>query len=246
MKQGTGTTGKAGDAKPNPRVGLTRERVLRTAMKLADEGGLQGLSMRELGREAGVEAMSLYNHVTSKEDLLDGMVDLVVEEISLPATGTDWRRFMVQRASSARQAFTRHPWAAALVDSRIRSGPARLRYLESVIGMLRGAGFTVELAARAFSLVDSYVYGFCRQSSHVDDAHSGGADAAEAFLRVLPQEEYPNLAAMAAMQASGPGYDEESDFEFGLDLILDGLQRILEADRANRRKPAAAKQAKAK
>lgn len=243
MKRGTG---KPGDARSNPRVGLTRERVLCAAVKLADEGGLEDLSMRELGRETGVEAMSLYNHVSSKDDLLDGMVDLVVKEISLPAVGTDWRQFMVQRALSARQAFTRHPWAAALVDSRIHSGPVRLRYLESVIGTLRGAGFTVELAARAFSLVDSYVYGFCRQSSHVDEADSGGVDAAEAFLRVLQQEEYPNLAEMAAMQATGSGYDEVSDFEFGLNLILDGLQRILEADPSKRQAPTVANQAKAK
>lgn len=246
MKQGTGKAGKVGSARSNPRAGLTRERVLRTAVRLADEGGLEGLSMRELGRETGVEAMSLYNHVSSKDDLLDGMVDLVVEEISLPPAGTDWRQFMVQRASSARQAFTRHPWAAALVDSRMHSGPVRLRYLESVIGTLRGAGFTVELAARAFSLVDSYVYGFCRQSSHVNNAKSGGTDAAETFLRVLPQEEYPNLAAMAAMQATGSGYDEESDFEFGLNLILDGLQRVLEVDRPDRHARAVANQAKAK
>lgn len=216
-------------ARPRGRAGLTRERVLRAAVDLADEGGLEALSMRELGRKLGVEAMSLYNHVSSKDDVLDGMVDLVVAEISLPAGEVGWRQFMLSRAVSARQVFSRHSWAPALVDSRLRSGPGRLEYLEAVIGVLRRAGFPLELAARALSLIDSYVYGFCRQSSHVSAADSGGVDAAEAFLRALPREEYPNLADMAALQSTGRGYDEESDFAFGLGLILDGLQRALDA-----------------
>ena len=224
-----GKKGKGG--RPKPRAALTRERVLRAAVELTDEGGLEALSMRELGRRLAVEAMSLYNHVSGKDDVLDGMVDLVVGEIGLPGGEEDWRQFMFLRAVSARRVFTRHPWAAVLIDSRVRGGSGRLRYFEAVIGALRRAGFTMELAARAFSLVDSYVYGFCSQSSHLSSSESGGAQAAEAFLHALPREEYPNLAEMAANQAAGQGYDEESDFEFGLDLILDGLQRVLDAAR---------------
>ncbi len=228
MKKGTGTKGVA---RQRRRPGLTRERVLRAAVELADEGGLEALSMRELGRKLGVEAMSLYNHVSSKDDVLDGMVDLVVGEISHPAQDVGWRQFMLSRAASSRQVFSRHSWAPALVDSRLRGGPGRLEYLETVIGVLRRAGFTVELAARALSLLDSYVYGFCTQSAHVRTADSGSAGAAEAFLRALPREKYPNLADMAALQATGQGYDEESDFAFGLGLILDALRGTLDATR---------------
>ena len=213
----------------NPRTPLSRERVLRAAVDLADEGGLERLSMRELGRRLGVEAMSLYNHVANKDDVLDGMVDLVVGEIDLPAPETDWRQSMRLRAASALKAFTRHPWATVLIDSRVHGGLGRLRYFEAVIGALRRAGFPIELSARAFSLIDSYVYGFCRQSLNLASADAGGGDAAEAFLQALPEKEYPYLAEMAAMQAATPGYDEASDFEFGLNLILDGLQRVRDA-----------------
>jgi AcrR family transcriptional regulator len=211
------------------RAPLSREQVLRTAVDLADEDGLESLSMRALGRRLGVEAMSLYNHVANKEDVLDGMVDLVVGEIELPASEADWRESMRLRAASALKAFRRHPWATVLIDSRLGGGSGRLRYFEAVIRVLRREGFTIELAAGAFSLIDSYVYGFCRQSLNIASAGGGNADAAGAFLRALPVGEYPYLAEMAAMQAAKPGYDEESDFEFGLNLILDGLQRVLDA-----------------
>ena len=211
------------------RAPLSRERVLRAAVDLADEGGLETLSMRELGRRLGVQAMSLYNHVANKEDVLDGMVDLVVGEIELPASEADWRESMRLRAVSALKAFRRHPWATVLIDSRLGGGSGRLRYFEAVIRGLRRAGFTTELAARAFSLMDSYIYGFCRQSLNISSAESEDADVAEAFLRILPANEYPYLAEVAAMQAAKPGYDEESDFEFGLNLILNGLQGVLDA-----------------
>lgn len=211
------------------RAPLSREQVLRAAVDLSDEGGLETLSMRELGRRLGVEAMSLYNHVANKDDLLDGMVDLVVGEIELPGLEADWRQSMRLRAVSALKAFRRHPWATALIDSRLGGGPGRLRYFESVIRVLRRAGFTTEIAARAFSLIDSYIYGFCRQSLNIASADSGDAHVADAFLRALPANEYPYLAEMAAMQATKAGYDEESDFEFGLSLILNGLQGVLDA-----------------
>jgi AcrR family transcriptional regulator len=211
------------------RAPLSQEQVLRAAVDLADASGLESLSMRELGRRLGVEAMSLYNHVANKDAVLDGMMDLVVGEIELPAMEADWQQFMRLRAVSALGAFRRHPWATALIDSRLGGGPGRLRYFESVIRVLRRAGFTTELAARAFSIIDSYVYGFCRQSLNIASADSGEANVADAFLRALPANEYPYLAEMAAMQAAKPGYDERSDFEFGLSLILNGLQGILDA-----------------
>ena len=219
--------------RPTPNLGsrvpLSRERVLGAAVLLADEDGLESLTMRELGLRLGVEAMSLYNHVANKDDLLDGMVDLVVNEIDLPSDATDWKAAMRGRAISAWAVFSRHPWASALVDSRESSGPARLRYFDWVIGTLRRAGFTLELAVRAFSLLDSYVYGFGRQQLNM----SAGGDIepeqmGEAFLRAIPADEYPYLREMVVEYAMTSGYDESADFDFGLDLILDGLQRLLD------------------
>jgi AcrR family transcriptional regulator len=207
--------------------------VLRAAVQIADEGGIESLSMRELGRRLGVEAMSLYHHVAGKDEVLDGIADLVLAEIDLPAEGADWRASMRSRAVSAWKVFSRHPWAPALVDARVRGGPGRLRYLETVLAVLRRAGFTLEHAARAFSILDGYLYGSCQQSATRATTDAGGADAAKAFLGALPAQDYPNLAAMAALQAEGPGYDEERGFAFGLDLILDGLERILDADRVH-------------
>jgi AcrR family transcriptional regulator len=208
---------------------LTRDKVLHVAIDLADAGGVEALSMRALGRQLGVEAMSLYNHVASKDDLLDGIVDLVIAEIELPAPGADWRDAMRARATAARAAFARHPWAAALIDSRVSSGLGRLRYFEAVIGVLRRAGFSVELAARAFSLIDSYIYGFGRQSLNMASSDGGDVPAVEAFAQALPAGEFPYLAEMAATYAASPGYDAAADFAFGLELILDGLQRVLDS-----------------
>jgi AcrR family transcriptional regulator len=208
--------------------------VLRVAVSLADTGGIEALSMRALGRQLGIEAMSLYNHVANKDDLLDGMVDLVIAEIELPTPDAEWRDAMRSRAVSARAAFTRHPWAPSLIDSRVSSGPGRLRYFDAVIGVLRRAGFTVELAARAFSLIDSYIYGFGRQSLNFASGDGGGTQAADAFLQALPAEEFPYLTEMALTFAANPGYDEAADFAFGLNLILDGLQQILSPPQATR------------
>jgi AcrR family transcriptional regulator len=218
------------ESSPEPRAPLSRERVLRAAIALADERGIESLSMRELGRRLEVEAMSLYNHVANKDDILDGMVDLVVSEIDLPSGTVDWKEAMRRRAISARDAFSHHSWASALIDSRETSGPARLRYFDWVIGTLRRAGFSLDLAARAFSLLDSYVYGFGRQQLNM----SAGPDVkpeetTEAFLRAIPADEYPYLREMVVEYALKGAYDDSDDFDFGLDLILDGLQRVLES-----------------
>jgi len=214
---------------PGSRVPLSRERVLAAAVLLADEDGLESLTMRELGVRLGVEAMSLYNHVANKDDILDGMVDLVVGEIDLPADAVGWKEAMRRRAISAQSVFSRHRWASALIDSRESSGPARLRYLDWVLGTLRRAGFTLAVAARAFSLLDSYIYGFGRQQLNVSAAPDvTPEEMAEAFLRTIPADEYPYLREMVVEHAMKTGYDESADFGFGLDLILDGLQRLLD------------------
>ena len=203
--------------------------MLATAVLLADEGGVESLSMRRLGLRLGVEAMSLYNHVANKDDILDGMVDLVVGEIDLPMDTSAWKEAMRRRAISAQSVFSRHPWASALIDSRESSGPARLRYFEWVLGTLRRAGFTVEMAAGAFSLLDSYIYGFGRQ--HLNMSAGGDIEPEqieEGFLRAIPAGEYPYLREMVVEYAMKSVHDEGADFEFGLDLILDGLQTLLD------------------
>jgi AcrR family transcriptional regulator len=209
---------------PEPRVPLNRERVLRAAIVLADEDGIESLTMRELGLRLGVEAMSLYNHVANKDDILDGMVDLVVSGIDLPSDTVDWKEAMRRRAVSAQSVFSRHPWASALIDSRESSGPARLRYLDWVLGTLRQAGFTLEMAARAFSVLDSYIYGFGRQQLNMSaEGDITPEEIAETFLRAIPADEYPYLREMVVEYAMNSGHDEEADFAFGLNLILDGL-----------------------
>ena len=211
------------------RTSLTRERVLRAALAIADESGIESLSMRLLGRRLGVEAMSLYNHVANKDEILDGILELVVEEITIPSVGADWRSAMKERAVSALRAFNHHPWASALMDSRVSSGPARLRYFDAMIGTLHRAGFSIELAARAFSVLDCYIYGFGRQRLNMASSDVKQHEKrAEAFRDVLPDEVYPYLAQMAELTMK-KGYDEDADFEFGLNLILDGLESILKS-----------------
>jgi AcrR family transcriptional regulator len=213
--------------KPEPRPPLSRERILSAAIALADERGVEALTMRELGKKLGVEAMSLYNHVANKEDILDGMVDVVVSEIDLPPYGVDWREAMRRRATSAHEVFLRHPWASALIDSRESSGPERLRYFDWVIGTLRQAGFSLELAARAFGLLDSYIYGFGRQQLNMSSSGDAApGEVTEAFLAAVPANQYPYLTEMVTDHAMRVKYDEGADFQFGLSLILDGLERV--------------------
>ncbi len=207
------------------RAPLSRERVLRAAIDLADESGLDAFTMRKLGQRLGVEAMSLYNHVANKDDILDGMLDLVVGEIDLPTGDVDWRVAMRRRAASAREVFERHPWASALNDSRESSGPGRLHYFDWVIGTLRRAGFSVELAVHAFSAIDSYIYGFGRQQLNVAAGEGTAEESAQAILSAIPAGEFPYLAEVITDFVLNVGYDEKVDFEFGLGLILDGLER---------------------
>jgi AcrR family transcriptional regulator len=192
---------------------------------LADESGLEALTMRELGKRLGVEAMSLYNHVANKDDILDGILDLVVSEIDLPSGDVDWRVAMRRRAASARAVFGRHPWASALNDSRESSGPGRMYYFDWVIGTLRRAGFSVELAVHGFSAIDSYIYGFGRQQLNMSAGEGTAEESAEAILSAIPAGEFPYLAEVITDFMLKVGYDESVDFDFGMGLILDGLER---------------------
>jgi AcrR family transcriptional regulator len=213
-------------AKAKPRSPLSRQRVLFAAVAFADESGMGSLSMRKLGEVLGVEAMSLYNHVANKSELLDGMVDIVFGEIDLPGGGTDWRTAMRQRAGSARQALSRHRWAIGLMESRTSPGPATLRHHDAVIGSLRGGGFSVEMAAHAFSLLDSYINGFALQEANLPfDTGEETAELAQTILDQVPAQEYPHLTELTVEHVLQPGYNYGDEFEFGLDLILDGLER---------------------
>jgi AcrR family transcriptional regulator len=209
-----------------PRAPLTRQRVLEAAVALADEGGIESLTMRKLGQALGVEAMSLYHHVANKEALLDGMVDLVFGEIDLPADEAGWKAAMRRRAVSAREALRRHPWAIGLMESRSTPGPANLRHHDAVIGCLRRAGFSVALTAHAYSLLDSYVYGFALQEASLPfDTPEETVEVAQAMMADFPADAYPHLTELAVEHVLRPGYDYGDEFAYGLDLVLDGLER---------------------
>jgi AcrR family transcriptional regulator len=208
---------------------LSRDRVLRTAVALADEGGIGALSMRKLGEALGVEAMSLYNHVASKDDLLDGMVDAVFSEIALPADG-GWKQAMRQRAISAREVLGRHRWAIGLMESRSSPGPATLRHHDAVLGCLRGAGFSVPLTAHAYSLLDSYIYGFALQEASLPfGTAEQTSEVAQEIFEQLPAGEYPHLTELTVQHVLQPGYSYSHEFEIGLDLILDSLEHAVGA-----------------
>jgi AcrR family transcriptional regulator len=218
-------TGRS-NPKPSPRPPLTRERVLRAAITVADEVGLDSLTMRRVGQHLSVEAMSLYKHVTNKDELLDEIIDLVIGDIVLPSAEADWKTAMRQRAISAREVLVGHPWAVGMMESRTSMGPAALRYADSVIGSLRAGGFPLRMAGKAFWLLDSYIYGFVVQETSVQFAPSeDSAGPAEALTQSLPADQYRNLAELAAGYVANPDHDFAAEFEFGLDLILDGLDK---------------------
>jgi AcrR family transcriptional regulator len=215
------------DPSVETRIRLARERVLLAALDLADRGGVEALSMRKLGQELGVEAMSLYNYVANKSDLLDGMVDLVFAEIGPPPRAADWKAAMRQRAMSAREVLARHPWAISLMESRRTPGPATLGHHDAVIGCLREAGFSIAMAAHAYSLLDSYIYGFAlEQASLPFKTVEETVEVAESIFQQFPADAYPHLAELTIQHVLRPGYNHADEFEFGLDLILDGLERV--------------------
>ncbi len=205
---------------------LTRERVLQGAVAIADEGGLGALTIRSLAQSLGVKPMSVYYYVANKDEILDGIVDLVFGEIDLPAVGGDWRAELGRRARSARGALRRHPWAIGLMESRTSPGPATLRHHDVVIATLRAAGFSEELTAHAYALLDSYTYGFALQEAGLPfEGSDTVADVAEPIIDRFSTGEYPHLVQMATSYYLRPGYDFGDEFEWGLDLVLDGLDR---------------------
>ena len=212
------------------RAPLSRGQVLDAAVAVADQGGIEAVSMRKLGQALGVEAMSLYNHVASKSDLLDGMVDVVFSEIGLPPGDVGWRSAMRRRAISVREALGRHRWAIGLMESRRSPGPATLRHHDAVLGCLRAAGFSTQLTAHAYSLLDSYIYGFALQEASLPfGTAEETAQVTQEIAGRMPADEYPHLTELAVEHVLQPGYDYGDEFEAGLDLILDALERAASA-----------------
>ena len=211
------------------RVPLSRDRVLRASVELADEGGTGALTMQQIGRRLGVEAMSLYRHVRNKDDILDGMVDLVFAEIELPTDRSSWRTVLRARSISARAALRRHPWAITLMESRMAPGPANLRSRDDAIAVLLDAGCSPAMTTHAQNILDSYVYGFALQEAQLPFAGAEElAIVGEELLAHVPADAYPNLVRVGS-ELLASGFDYGNEFEFGLDLILDGIERALES-----------------
>jgi AcrR family transcriptional regulator len=228
--------------KKKVRAPLSRARALEVAMTLADAEGLEGLTMRRLAQELGIEAMSLYHHVPNKNDILDGMVDLVFGEIELPDEATDWKTAMRRHAHSARAVFNRHPWAVGLM--RATPGLATLRHLDAVLGCFRRGGFSVPLTAHAISALDSYVYGFALQERNLpfDVKNSTDTQAvAASIFQQLPAGAFPHLVELTVQHVLKPGYAYAHEFDFGLELLLDGLERALSAGTRSESTPRAAR-----
>lgn len=212
---------------------LSRERVLRAAISMADREGVESLSMRQLGQSLGVEAMSLYRHVANRDAVLDGICDLVLGEIEVPPQEADWKLAMRRRAISAHEVILRHPWASTLIESRTSLSPARLRYAEAMIGSLRRGGFSIAEAYHAIILLDSYVYGFTLQEVSWPVSAAESPAATRRMQAEVPSETYPNLAEImayvvasrTARNAASGVADYAEEFAYGLELILEGLER---------------------
>jgi AcrR family transcriptional regulator len=217
------------DAGARARAPLSRERVLRAAVALADEGGVESLSMRKLAQRLGVVPMALYRHVANKDELLDHMVDVIVAEIDPPAAGAGWKAAIRRRVLSARRALLRHPWASQVIESRASPTPAVLAYMDSMIGTFRAGGFSIDLTHHAMHAMGSRLLGFSQEL--FDDTTDVAPEHQAAMLRELAGS-YPNITELVAAithdEASvvGPGCDDQFEFEFALDLLLDGLERL--------------------
>ena len=210
----------------SPRPALNKARALQAAVALADRDGLGALTMRRLGAELGFEAMALYKHIADKEELLNGMVELVISEIEIPDEGADWKEAMRRRATSARKVLTRHSWAIGLLESGASTGPSTFRYLNAIIGNLRSAGFSLENAAHAFWLLDSYVYGQVIQESNLAfNTSEQMTETAASTLELVSPADFPHLVAMYE-DALVADYSVDTEFEFGLELILSGLEEL--------------------
>ena len=217
------------EATTETRAPLSRERVLETAVALADRHGLEWLSMRKLADELQVAAMSLYYHVPNKVELIDGMIEIVFGEIAPPALDVDWKTAMRRRAVSTREALNRHRWAVGQMEGRTTHGPANLRLHNAVLGCLRTAGFSLEMTVHAYSMQDAYIYGFALQETDMTPETSGDfAEVAERQMDTYKDvlADYPYLVEVVGGHVAKAGYDYATEFLYGLDLILDGLDRL--------------------
>jgi AcrR family transcriptional regulator len=217
-------------AQPQRRAPLTRDRVLRAAIALADETGLETLTMRRLGQELGVEAMSLYNHIANKDDLLDGIVDAVTSQIEVPSAESDWKEAIRRTAISSHDVFVRHRWACSLMMRRARVSPDRMRWMEAVLRTFRDAGFSADMTHHAYHAIDSHITGFTLwQVSMPFETKEELVDMAEGLLKEIPVDQYPYVIEHAEQHLAPSSPDGKTEFEFGLDLILDGLERLRDA-----------------
>ncbi|MGI8517792.1 MAG: TetR/AcrR family transcriptional regulator [Acidimicrobiia bacterium] len=209
----------------SPRLPLSKERIVQAAVDLSDRDGLTALTMRRLGAELGVEAMSLYKHVGNKEEILVGIVELIVGEIEIPSDGAAWKEAMRRRAISAREVLSRHSWAIGLLEARGSKGRTALRYLDAILGNLRSAGFSIENAAHAFWLLDSYVYGQIIQETSLPLTTSEEmTEPVESMLEQITMNEFPHLVELGEY-ALRSAFTLDTEFEFGLELILDALEQ---------------------
>lgn len=206
---------------------MSRKRVLDAAIKLADREGIESLSMRKLAGELGVEAMTLYHYVANKDEILDGIVDMVVGEMELPLADAGWKAAVRHTSMSAHEVLRAHPWAASLLLSPTRVSQARLRYMNALLGTLRNAGFSAEMTDHAYHVLDSHVMGFTLWVVGMNLHESDLEEMATDFLASMPRDELPHLAEHVEQHLRPSDPDDEGDFAFGLDLILDGLERTL-------------------
>lgn len=219
------TTGDTNDHATRRRPRLTAERVLDAALALADEIGIDDLTIRHLAEALEVKPMTIYHHVANKDAIIDGMVDLVFAEIDLPDPDLDWKPAIRRRCASMRVVLARHRWAAPFMESRTSPGPALVRHHDAVLGCLRQA-MSIEMTAHAYALLDAFIYGFALQEATLPaTAGEEMADLAASMVEQFPAEEYPHLAEFTFEHVLRPGYDFGDEFEFGLDLIIDGLER---------------------
>lgn len=205
---------------------LSRDRVIAGAIALADDAGLEALTIRRLAEALGVKPMTIYHHVPSKDEIVDGMVEAVFSEIDLPPEGIDWKAAIRARCVSARQALRRHPWAAPLMESRTSPGPANLRHHEAVLACLRRGGLSLPMTAHAYAILDSFVYGFAFEEATLPGGGAGDdfAGVAEDIAGAFDAGSYPHLVEFTTQHVFRPGYDFGDSFEFGLDLIIEGLE----------------------
>ena len=222
------TAGSSDRASTPTRVPLSRQRVLDAAIALADAGGVDGLSMRKLAQELGVVPMALYKHVANKDELLDGMIDVVIGEIEPPAGGPDWKAALRGRVLSARRSLLRHPWAARVIESRSQASPAVLTYMDSIIGMFRAGGFSVDLTHHAMHAMGSRLLGFSQEL--FDDSAALPPEMEAVMLEQMAP--FPHILELVSSVfhdqrtvVGGKGCDDQFEFEFALDLLLDGLER---------------------